>query len=316
MSAIDRFQNELEQLSSLLRPLEQETLEEWSPEWMNRQSLLTRDIQVRRDLAIAEGRFELEFTLLGQRVQGETVDVSFLGKFLEELQATVTAVSDFVLFGLREGKSGTYPGNVVNASSMMMVARPGSFTVALEGPRRGAQGSFDLPDPSVSIPAFDDAIGRILDVIDVAENEVTGESLPLAVSELGGHRPLLHMIELAKLLASNSTSAVAIERSPFKSEPRQSLLSASGARRLQTLLSRTQQSSEIMELDGMLTGVRWKSGIFDFEPSDQSEPITGKIASELRDAIRPVFDRPARVTIEKTITETAVREESTVTYKM
>jgi hypothetical protein len=317
MSSAERLQQELADLAELLVPLDDDAIEEWSPEWMSRQSLLTRDTRLRHELAIVQGEFEFEVALSGERVHGAAVEASFFGRFLDELQATVNAVGQAIMFGSLSGAGRRYPAEVLNAASMRLVAtQPGSFVMGLAGPERDRQLSFGDEDGDEALPVFDEAVSRVLDVIDVAENEIAGESLPYVVSELGGHRPLTHMVNLAKLLASNGTTAVAVDRSPFRAVERQAVLTAPGARRLQALLSRTNQATETRLVNGKLTGVRWKSGVFDLETDDEGEIISGKIASELRDEVRELFDSPARMTIEVTTTQTEIEGETTTTYKL
>jgi hypothetical protein len=317
MSLTDGLAAELSELTSLLAPMNHQELEEWSPEWMSRQSLLTRDVELRERLAAAQGEFELEIALVGERVRGSTIEASFLGRFLDEFQSTINAVGQAIMFGAAGKARSKYPPDVLDASTMRLVAtRPGSFVLGLNGPQRQRQLSFGGESNDEAIPIFDEAISRVLDVFDVAENEVAGERLPLAVSELGGHRPLSKMIKLAKLLAANSTAAAAVERSPYKSDIRRSALSAAGARRLQAILSRTQQTTEIISIQGRLTGVRWKSGLFDLETEDGSEAITGRIPSELRDDVRVAFDQLANMVIERTVTQTEVEGETTTTYRL
>lgn len=202
MTDADRFRDELADLSALLVELDQESAP-WSPEWMNRQSLLTRDADLRHKLEVAEGAYQFELVLAGSPIRDGAIDVSFLGRFLEHLQMTVSTVAQAIMFGDR--RRGPIGSDVLGASVMRLVATaPGSFVVAVEGPERNVQASLDpTGDDEEPLPVFDEAIERILDVIDVAELEVAGERLPRAVSALGGHRPISHMVEFAKLLATH-----------------------------------------------------------------------------------------------------------------
>jgi hypothetical protein len=317
MSSIERLQEEIAELANLLEPLDQEDLAEWSPEWMSRQSLLTRDTELRHALELAKGDFEFEIRLVGERVHEESIEVSFLGRFLDELQATLNAVGQSIMFGSLVSQKGRFRVDVLDASSLRMVAtQPGSFVIGLEGPERDRQLSFLDDDEADALPVLDEAISRVLDVIDVAENDVAGEGMTRALGELGGERPLKKLIKLAGLMASNGTSTVLIDRSPFSSAVRESTLTSAGARRLETILSRTHSSTESLRVEGRLTGVRWKSGVFDLEPLDEGDAISGRIASELRDDVRAVFDRPVVTTIERTTVQTEIEGTGTTTFRL
>lgn len=85
---------------------------------------------------------------------------------------------------------------------------------------------------------------------------------------------------------------------------------------MRTVLERTEQSTQTVDVRGILTGVRWKSGVFDLEPADGSDLISGKVVSELRDAVRAHFDQPGLFELEKTTTRTEVHDQSTTTYRL
>lgn len=81
-------------------------------------------------------------------------------------------------------------------------------------------------------------------------------------------------------------------------------------------MSRTQQSTIELLIDGRLSGVRWKSGVFDLEPLDGAETITGKIASEIREDVQVVFDTPVKAVVERTVTKTEVEGSETTTFRL
>jgi hypothetical protein len=96
---------------------------------------------------------------------------------------------------VRVGKARRYPVDVLTAASMRLVGtRSGSFVIGLEGPERDRQLSFSDEPDNEALPVFDEAIGRLLYVVDVAEAEVAAEALPQVLGELSGERPLKNLV--------------------------------------------------------------------------------------------------------------------------
>ena len=316
MTDAERIREELEELSALLASSLPSAGEPWSAAWLNRQSLLTRQVEVQAELKLVEGLYEFEVALTGTPVVGNAVEARFLGSFLEELQLTVSSVVQTIMHGVK--KYGALGNDVLGASTMRLQATaPGSFVLAFAPRARSVQlpfeGSTEEDEPR---PAFDEAIERILDLLDAAENEVAGELLPTAVAELGGPRATKHMLEVAHILASHQAAARATSRSPFLAEWRTASLSGAGAHRLEVLLGRTEQRVERLALVGRLSGVRWKNTSFDLEVEEGSTPLTGKIARDLRDDVRELFDRVVRATVERTTIQSQIEAEERVTYRL
>ncbi len=320
MSETDALKQELRSLSEILRSMENRPLEEWSPEWMNMQSLLIRQADLLHWLDLAEGRFEFEMTLAGSEIHNSSVDVAFLGKFLSTFQASVHAIGESIM-SAKPTANRRFKSDVLEQANLRLVAtHSGSFVMGMAGPTdRDVQLSLedndDQDNNDLAVPIFDEAINKVLDVLDAAENEVDSQNLPTAISDLGGHRPLKKMIDFAKVLATSKVDIIAVDRSPFRSSTRECRLTAAGAHRLQTVLSRTHLTTERISMQGRLTGIRWKSGIFDLDTED-SGIVTGKIPIELRREVRDVFDSLVTVVIEKTVTQTEVEGESKILYRL
>ncbi len=300
MSTIDYLQNQLTELTRLLHEYDELIVEEWSPEWMSRESVRARLVSVNRELEIAQGDFQLELRLRGQRVVDNAVDLVFLGQLAELFQGVASAVGDVILHGPGRLTRDRVPADVLEATAMLLVGTaPGSFVLGLEGPRsRERQLAFEEDDPQRSVPVFDEAIARIFDVLDAAENDVSGERLTDVISELGGHKALQNMSKFVTHVYSNGMAVDVVDRSPFRDQARQTGLTAASARRLGVTLSRTTQTSQIIEVRGRLSGVRWRRGVFDVEVPDEGKTYTGKIALELRDRVRNLFDRDGVFTLE------------------
>ena len=182
------------------------------------------------------------------------------------------------------------------------------------GPDRNAQRSFD--DEEDPLPVFDDAVSRILDVIDTAETDIEGAQLTEALSQLGGHRALTNLKKLTGILASHQTGARVVQRIPVDELlPREASLSPGGARRMQLILSRTTSETETLRLGGRLSGLRWRTPAFDLETED-GEPFTGSVARELRDHIREAFDMNVVAEVERTVTKSEIGGDETTTYRL
>lgn len=312
MSAPDEISAELEMLNDVLASSPEE-IEPFSAEWLTMQSLLVRQADLLHALDVAESKYEFEVALSGEAIVGSTVETGFLGKVLESVQATVWSVAQTLMIGERRG--GSFGRQVVDAGSLRLVAsEPGSFKVGFVGPERNAQRSFD--DEEEPLPVFDDAVSRILDVIDTVETDIEGQHLTEALSQLGGHRALGHLRKLTGILASYQTGARVIQRIPVDDlAPREASLSPGGARRMQLILSRTTSETETLHLRGRLSGLRWRTPSFDLETED-GEPFTGSVARELREDIRAAFDMDVVAEVERTVTTFEIAGDETVTYKL
>lgn len=293
-----------------------ENAEPWSAAWANRQSLLMRQNELFDAAARLGSEFELEVQLAGPAAAANSVPATFMGHFLAELQLTVSSAVQAIVSAATD--RGPFGQSVSGASAMNVVgARPGSFILGLAGPpNRSVQ--LEIVDPSDQpLPPFEEALERIFVVLDLVESDVAAGELPEAVSNLG-HRAVRHLNELAGSLSSADLAARIVHHSPFLDKERESGLSPSGARRLETLLSRTEQTTDHFAAVGTLTGVRWRSRRFDLEVPEGAHQGTysGSIPDELRDAVREHFDRPALVTIERTTTKTALGGEDSLSYRV
>jgi len=322
MSNVEYLESEIAEMHRVLAPLDEAELEQWSPEWVMRESLRTRFNDLLHEIEVARGEYELTFSFVGQRVLNHSIDASFLATFISRFQAVVSAVSDEIMFGVYQGARRVLPSDVLDQSTMRVVATsPGSFELGIEGPRdRGVQLTIDTE--SDEMPIFDEATDRVFDVFESVEGGWLDSSLNEVIAALGSQRPASKMLELAQVLASNGTVATAYDRSKFKDAPREIPFTSTGARRIQSLLSATTRETVQFSVDGTLTGVRWRNRTFDVEVaegSDDSLPlvISGHIASELRQDIRSGrFDQPGVFLVERTTTRSATEDELAVSYRL
>jgi hypothetical protein len=308
--------SELDELARLLSDPPPEANEVWTPEWMARESLLSRQTEVLQQVAIEAQEFEVEVAISGEPVLSGSIESGFLGRFLTEAQMTISSVAQAIMRG--DKPKGPLGVDVLENSKLRLVAtQPGSFVLGFVGPVRHSEPTMpEVDDDEVPpLPLFDEALSKLLGVFDAVEHDVATERLPGAIADLGGHRAVRHLTELAKLVASHGAATSVTTRSPFLDKPRSVGLSSAGARRLSTMLSRTHVDVESLPITGSLTGIRWRSSLFDLELPD-GRVISGKVARDLRDVVRNLFDRVVTARIDQTTTRMQLAEEATVTYQL
>jgi hypothetical protein len=264
------------------------------------------------DLAsLLQGVSEFEIRLLGGAELDHGIETTFLGQFLDRVQSTVSAIVQAVLHG-DVGAHGQYPADVIAASRMRVEpSTPGSFVIHLKGPDRAAMQTLD---GEREIPPFDEAVDRMLSVLQAGTDEQETDALRAAVADVGSHRAVAGLGELVRALATSGTSATLVQRSP-------TLVAA----RLHEVLSRTHQTVETIHETGKLTGVSWTRWRFDLEvtrgqPPEGAMPIvevlTGRIIGDIRDAVRDAFDQVVRAEIERTTTVTDADRREHVSYRL
>ena len=323
MSNVEYLQSEIEDIYRILAPLDALDLEKLSADWVLRESLRLRFNDLTHQVEIARGEYELKITFLGQRVLNHSIDASFLANFISRFQAVISAVSDEIMFGVYQGHRRVLPPDVLNQSTMHVVAtEPGSFGLGLEGPRnRGVQLMIDVENDE--LPIFDEATNRVFDVFESVEGDWAEDSLASIIAALGSQRSASKMLYFAQILATNGTLVTAFDRSKFKETPREILFTSTGARRIQNLLSATTRETIQLSIEGTLTGVRWRNRTFDVQVDEKSKEglpafVSGHIASELRQDIRSGrrFDQPGVFIVERTTTKSARGDELAVRYRL
>lgn len=319
MSGIESLSAELADLSQVLASWGVGEPEEFSAAWMGWQSLLTRQAELLHELQLQQAEFPVSASLHGGAVLGHTLRASFLGDFLKGFQGAIAAVIQTVMHGA-ETTRGRLPTDVLEASTLRILATaPGSFVVGLAGPERNHQETLEIEGlDEEPPPPFDEAIDRLMDVLSAVETDVAGERLAAAIGDLGGSRAMKHLSELTKTMANTGTAATLARRDPFEDHVREARLSASGANRLRQVLSRTEQDIDYLELTGVLSGVRWRTGLFDLEVEQAGarEAYSGRVVRDLRDSIRSAFDRRVRAILERTVTRTPVEGRASTSYRL
>jgi len=323
MSRLESARTELRELNDLIARFEAAHPPEWSGEWMSLQSLLQRQVEVLQEVHLLEQVGDLRVTLSGGAERAHWIDVNVFGTLLTRLQSTVAAVTQVVtLGGLRdEGSRGQLPRSVVETSTLSLGAMvPGSFSVVMDGPRdRITQVTMDaVLAGQEPLPAFDQAVLKVMDVLDAAGADAGPQTLPDAVAQIGSDRALNRLRELVSTLAGSGTSATIERRDPFGGVPREVHVTAVSAGQIEQILTTTVQTTTTIERVGILSGVRWRYGNFDLDirlDDGSQESLSGHVATELRDTIRPWFDHVVRAQLEVTTTRLTAQRER-VTYRL
>lgn len=320
MRGADSIRAELIDLSRVIDAYQAASPGEWSADWMAMQSLLQRQMDLFQELRLVEGTSEYEITLVGGAEGRHLIDSGFLGGFLRTLQATVGAAVQSVVHG--EGRRGRLSAPVLAASRLQVAAAvAGSFVLRLDGPDRAAPLTIE---GETELPPFDEAMGRVLDVLQAAQDAEHDEDVLLsAIASLASHRAAQGMSELTGELARSSTRATIVDRSRFRREPREVRLPILASARVHRVLSRTTQSTETVFETGRLTGVRWSRAVFDLEitrPAGDTirqpvvEVLSGRVITDIRDTVRDSFDQLVRAELQRTVVRSPGDERERVSY--
>lgn len=299
--ALDSLRAELDDLSRLLEVTAGSGTVEWSPEWMSRQTLLRRQADLANQISILEGSSEFEVRLVGGAERGHAIGAEFFGTFVKELQWTIASLVQSLTHG--ETERGPLPADVLDASMLRIGAvTAGSVVVHMSGPPdRVVQ--LSLLTGEAAPPPFDEAMDRVLDVLQATEGDADIERLQQVLADVRSPRAIGHVEEFARELARTGTTAVVTERSPFAAEPRQARVNAVSAERLQTVLSKTTRETTVEFITGQLTGLRWSRGVFDLEVpfGEEIAVISGRVTADIRAAADAYFDKMVRAEVERTV---------------
>jgi hypothetical protein len=303
MTTLESLRTELADLSHVLDAFVTADIPERSPEWVAMQGLLRRQADLQHELRLLEGTADLEVTLVGGAEHTHGIEADFLGGFISEVQAAVAAVTQTLMRGER-GSRGTYAKKVVGASNLQVSATaPGSFVLRMDGPRDRAS-QFTM-EGTEQLPPFDEAVQKIRDVLSASQSgDMT--ALRTAIVEVGSHRALLHVGQIARALARSKTNASVVQRSEFFEGPQEARMTPTGAERLQDVLSRTDQTTTTVRVAGRLSGVLWRRGFFELESA--AGVISGRVVAELRETVQQHFDRDVDADLERTVTTEAGKQ--------
>lgn len=264
------------------------------------QGLLERQSELLHELQLLRGEAPLELRfLVGAGLAGSTVAASLLAETIAELQLAISSAAAAQIHGER-ARFGPFRADVNAASTIRVTGfREGSFVVTMDGPRhRGAQLTID---DRMESPPFDEALRRVLDVIEALQRDDPSVA-DQAVADLDSRRAVQHIRDFAQAISERDTAVAIVDRSPFSPEgPREVGIRLGGARRIVDALSATQQTTVVARWQGRLTGVRWSRATFDLELPTGSL-ISGRVVADVRERVQELFDREVNAEIRSTTT--------------
>lgn len=311
MTALNAARAELTDLSDVLAAYNEATPEAGSSEWLTYTALLSRQADLLQEIRLLEGEADLEITLVGGAETNHRVRADFLGKVLWDLQGALGAIAQTFVHGER-GARGVLPRDVLNAATLRVApAASGSFVLLIEGPRdRPAQLTMEGAE---ELHPFDEALAAMVNLVGASER-AEGTEVGDVLAEIGSPRAFAHIRGLVHHLVASQTNASIIQRG-LAAGPREVRLTVESAARLEGVLSRTVQTTATEVRSGRLTGVLWRSGIFELESLEDHQVIRGRVANALRQAVQARFDTVVNSLLERTTT-VLVDGEERVTWRL
>lgn len=301
MNELESVEQELLELQTLIGEWTDDA-PEWSPEWMERQSLLQRQADLLHERFLLSGELDLEVFLQGQTVHNRTVEAGFVGGFLERLQTTLTAIIHEMMG--EAGSRGSFSEQVLSASTLELVSTGvGSFRLGLSQQQGWLQTEMWPDDSDEAMTPLDEAIERLTRLIDSGQlDNVDSESLGPAVAGLGGHRAVARVVDLSNFVGQSGTAARLVHRKRFGDRPSESNLTVPVAQRLKETLTTVETTERTVEKSGVLSGVRWTARTFEIELDEEEGVIRGAVPLSLRYLVRDLFDtHVSAVLVERTV---------------
>ena len=261
-------------------------------------TLLERQSELREQLAAAlagEHQPALRLFLDGRPVSGNTVVAGFLGKALEELQASVQALGAAMLG--RVGERGLLASRVVDETQLRVTRLiPGSFGLLLEAPLGPVQQSMLTDETDLSL--VEKAAESLIDVFELGSSTGKDEQLLEALGGLGV-RPVSQLREFADLIR-NSEATMRLEfRSPDVPE-RAIDMDRTQIERLADHLSQVEAQESTFTVTGWLGGASKIRGRFELEADGRL--YTGTAASDVIDTMERFFNRRCEADLVVTVT--------------
>lgn len=242
-------------------------------------------------------RQQLDVALTGPATEQHTVAASVLGKFLVDLQESVSSVAQ-ALTGQATSRA-PIPGalrlqTALEASAVF----PSSFGVTLLGPvEEPAQGNLFPEFGAVSESLIEGSISTVLDLVDLSESGGVVEELLTDRLFPLGPRTTKHLQALTSGLADSGLGVRATWRSS-RGVFRRSQWSAGGVRRVLDLCNH----SDFSEVETMHV-VGWLGGASQFRNSveirtDGNELLRASISADMAGRLRDYFDERVEADLE------------------
>lgn len=303
---------ELVQLAGILEDLEAEAPARDTGDWFTLQSFRHRQVVLLQEQA-TQGAPLLELTLSGGPVVGHTVNASFAGQLLDQLQRLVTSVGQ-ALDGEVTLRAPVPRATADRVALRVVATAPGSFRLLLDGPAQPAAIQDALPGLEAD-PLLEASLSSIMDVLEAsADVEDYQRSVLKRAQPLGG-RARGHLRGLAALLvAADASLTVQLVRGGDAETGRRAHVDPERARRVQAVLSGAHEYEETVRRRGRLVGTSWPAETFDLESTLEGghlHVIHGQIEPQLRDVVSRVFDRDVTAILLRRVLASDTGEEAT-----
>ncbi|MFE2375468.1 hypothetical protein [Streptomyces sp. NPDC059398] len=249
-------------------------------------------------------RRRMDVALTGPSTSAHEVRASVLGPFLANLQESVSAVAQ-ALTG-RPTNAASIPRPIRDMTALSAAALfPSSFGVVLYGPEREITQDSLFPGLLGDLPTvLDDAVGTVLDVVDLSEN--TGRSDERLDERLVplGQRAMKHI----GALTAGLTDAELGLRLTWYAEggrSRHSQWTPEGARRVRYLCEQSEfQAPEILSVTGWLGSASALRGTVEIR-TDGGEIIRARTDEEITPRLGTYFGNRVEADVEVTAVRSA-----------
>jgi hypothetical protein len=299
MRSPESFRSELEQLDAAIAawgPFD--ALVEYPAAQLAVEGLLERRADLISGLADSEISAVTVVLNAPQLVGRGDIDVSFLVDFLSPLQSAVFSVGQAL--DSEVTTRGVIPATIQDASAMRLVGTfPGSFGLALEGPRAtelSLLAMLDDPDEA-DRPTFERAVENVFDVLEQVEPSEEGHTDEDVLGALAtvGARAHGHLRRLASAIASRNANAQ-LQLTVPDHETRTVTFSRPAAERLERVLTTVEASEREVQMRGRLVGASLVRDNFELELEDGTV-IRGKVADEVLPILREFFSESCTATL-------------------
>lgn len=280
-------------------------------------ALMMHDLEQRRGELLTEleqvEAGELVFVLDGPHTPDHTAEVDQLTRWLRPLQDAVSSIAQ-VIRG-RPTAAGAIEGAVVDLSRLRLAGTfPSSFGLALVGPALPEAEILQLPleEEEDGWPLFQQAVARVLDVLEAAEDpDVYEQAIVDQVSGLG-QRASSHLTSFAAAMAGWEAPVEVLFR-PATKPQRRLRVEVATASRLQGVLTSITESEIVEPIRGRLVEASLPRRTFGIETAEE-EIIRGRVDPDVAHRIEEYFGHDVDGTLVATHTRSTITGKEAVTY--
>ncbi|WP_239475329.1 hypothetical protein [Streptomyces sp. CS131] len=246
----------------------------------------------------------MDVALTGEATEQHTVRLSTLGSFLTNLQESVSAVAQ-ALTG-RPTSSASIPRDIREATALSAAAIfPSSFGVIMYGPDGASEEDSLFPELIDNRQTvLDEAVGVVLDVVDLSEG--SGQSDELLAERLVplGQRAMKHIGSLTAGL-TDAHVGLRVAWHSRDGQVRRSLWSPGGAQRVRYLCEHSEfAQAEIVVITGWLGAASAFRGKVEIR-TDSGELIKASTDEDLTPNLDRHFNKRVEATVEVTKVQAA-----------